>query len=58
MIMENTNQSGQQQSQSEETKNQPTDKQTPHNDLSKEDIPDSTNESTGTPGSGQRQDSN
>lgn len=28
------------------------------NDLTKEDIPDSTNESTGIPGSGERQDSN
>jgi len=30
----------------------------PKNYLTKEDIPDSTNESTGVPGSGQRQDSN
>lgn len=28
------------------------------NNLDKKDIPDSTNESTGVPGSGQRQDSN
>jgi archaellum component FlaC len=33
-------------------------KQPAENDLTKEDIPDSTNESTGVPGSGQRQDSN
>lgn len=45
-----------------EDKDQPSqgkDKEQPSKDgLAKEDIPDSTNESTGVPGSGQRQDSN
>ncbi len=53
--MENTKPQEQNQ---EDSKDKKPDTSTPHNDLTKKDIPDSTNESTGVPGSGQRQDSN
>lgn len=55
--MENNNEKEQKPNQQEETKKPETSGNT-KNDLTKEDIPESTNENTGVPGSGQRQDSN
>lgn len=39
-------------------KDKKVDKSTPHNFLTREDIPESTNEPDGVPGSGKRQDTN